>query len=155
MLNRNKQDLHCFWQPSLRLSWAVLLISSLGYFAVFIANSHWGVKFGIVLLLSMHVLRHLLILLHYSTPKLRLGLRYSTETGWQLWCAQQGWRCIQLRSDSIAVPTLILLRYRFAGQRLYRAVVLPADCLPQDDHRRLRVRLRFSRQRWRAAMVTK
>lgn len=80
-------------------------------------------------------------------PDQGCGVGYSTQ-GWQLWSPEHGWRAVQLRGDSMAVPGLILLRYRYAHQYFYRSTLIAADSLAQDSHRRLRLRLKFSRQRW-------
>ncbi len=72
------------------------------------------------------------------------------QHGWHLWSQQAGWQPVQLRRDSMALPLAIILRFRLAGSRLTRSVCLPGDALPAEQHRRLRVRLKFSRQRWKA-----
>ena len=51
---------------------------------------------------------------------------------------------------SLALPLLVLVRYRLAGERRVRAVCIPGVALAPDQHRRLRVRLKFSRRRWLA-----
>ena len=51
------------------------------------------------------------------------------------------WKPLVLQADSVALPWLILLRWR-EGQHHHR-LALPADALSRDDHRRLRVWLRW------------
>lgn len=139
----------CFWQPSLRLSKLALLVLLLACLAVFMSAIVWPLKLGLLLFLGVQVSFYLRRLQQQHLPCRRTGLRHSAQ-GWQLWSAQHGWRSIQLRADSMATPALVLVRYRSARQWFYRSAVIPADSLSQDSHRRLRVRLKFSRQRWRA-----
>ncbi|WP_434457969.1 protein YgfX [Stutzerimonas urumqiensis] len=78
------------------------------------------------------------------------GLRHDAS-GWAVWSDADGWAPVQLRPDSLALPFLIVLRYRPADRRFVtRSVCIPADALPRATHRRLRVRLKFSRRRWAA-----
>lgn len=147
MQNPSDQMFSCFWQPSLRLSWAVLLVSGLGYLAVFSADISWALRASVCIALSLSIARQVYLIQYRNTPQLRRGLRHSAQ-GWQLWCVKLGWQPLQLGPDSMALPALVLLRYRYRQHRLYRSVLIPADSLSQDDHRRLRLRLKFSRQRW-------
>ena len=82
------------------------------------------------------------------------GLRRNTE-GWQLWSEEDGWQPVQLQRDSIALPLLVVLRFRVAGKgqsgwRRVQGICIPCDAMAPDLHRRLRVRLKFSRRRWAA-----
>jgi toxin CptA len=87
------------------------------------------------------------LLLH--GPGCYSALRHVAE-GWQLYSEAAGWQPIQLRPDSLALPLIVVLRFRLAGQRRVRALCIARDSLPADVHRRLRVRLKFSRRRWAA-----
>ena len=77
------------------------------------------------------------------------GLRRD-DSGWQLWSEANGWQPVQLRRDSLALPLIVLLHVRVPGQRWARSLCIPCDALPREAHRRLRVRLQFSRRRWAA-----
>jgi toxin CptA len=81
------------------------------------------------------------------------GLRRNGE-GWQLWNRRDGWQAVQLRRDSMALPLIVVLRFRLradrSGGRVTRSLCIPADAMKPDDHRRLRLRLKFSRRRWAA-----
>ena len=82
------------------------------------------------------------------------GLRRSSE-GWQLWSERGGWQSVQLQRDSMALPLLVVLRFRLAGKsasgwRRVQGICIPCDAMAPDLHRRLRVRLKFSRRRWAA-----
>jgi toxin CptA len=89
--------------------------------------------------------RHVL-LTHRSSIR---GLRRD-EDGWQLFSHARGWHSVQLRRDSLALPLIVVLRYRLPGEWLTRSICVPKDSQAADVHRRLRVRLKFSRRRWLA-----
>lgn len=78
------------------------------------------------------------------------GVRRDTQ-GWRLYSVAEGWQTIGLQADCMALPGFILLRFRRPGQWFSRSLCLPGDSLPAEQHRRLRVLLRFSRARWAAA----
>lgn len=75
------------------------------------------------------------------------GLRHD-ESGWALWNRLEGWQPVQLRPDSLALPVAVVLRFRRPGQVFSRGVCIPRGSMPVEQHRRLRVRLKFSRGRW-------
>ena len=77
------------------------------------------------------------------------GLRRDAD-GWQLWNRARGWQAVQLRRDSLALPSVVIVRFRVRDERWVRTVCIPRDALAPDQHRRLRVRLKFSRRRWSA-----
>ncbi|EWC39273.1 hypothetical protein B597_021060 [Stutzerimonas stutzeri KOS6] len=77
------------------------------------------------------------------------GLRHD-EQGWLLWSERQGWQPVRLLPDSLALPLVVILRFRQPGRRIGASVCVPRDAMPHDQHRRLRVRLKFSRRRWAA-----
>ena len=139
----------CHWQPSLRLSVLAVLFSVLACVAVVLSAVEWTWKLGVLTLLLGQIIWQLTQLLRLQQPTQRRGLR-CTANGWQVWDAQRGWQSVQLRADSMAIPALVLLRYRSADQWFYRTLLVGTDSLPADSYRRLRVRLKFSRQRWRA-----
>jgi toxin CptA len=82
-------------------------------------------------------------------PQAFCGLRRDAD-GWQLWNRAAGWQSVQLRPDSLALPLVVVLRFRLHGERRIRAICVPRDAQAADLHRRLRVRLTFSRRRWAA-----
>ncbi|WP_043309409.1 protein YgfX [Pseudomonas sp. ML96] len=84
-----------------------------------------------------------------SHPSAFTGLRRD-ESGWQLFNQRDGWQAVQLRPDSLALPLVVVLRFRQVGEWRVRSLCVPRDALSRDLHRRLRVRLRFSRRRWAA-----
>jgi toxin CptA len=82
-------------------------------------------------------------------PQAFRGLRRDAD-GWQLWNQAAGWQAVQLRRDSLALPLLVVLRFRLRGERRIRSICVPRDSQATELHRRLRVRLTFSRRRWAA-----
>lgn len=82
-------------------------------------------------------------------PEVPRRLRHGAE-GWQLWSPASGWQAVQLCPDSLALPLLVVLRYRLPGERLTRSLCIARDSLTADAHRRLRVRLRFAPRRFAA-----
>lgn len=57
----------------------------------------------------------------------------------------------RLQADTFVSALLTVVRLREPGRLLPVSVILPADAATEDSLRRLRLRLRFSRQRWAAA----
>nr|WP_277930245.1 MULTISPECIES: protein YgfX [unclassified Pseudomonas] len=84
-----------------------------------------------------------------SHPAAFRGLRRDAD-GWQLWNQVEGWQAAQLRPDSLALPLIVVLRFRLRGEWRVRSICVPRDSQAADLHRRLRVRLKFSRRRWAA-----
>lgn len=70
-------------------------------------------------------------------------LRASVDGQLAIW-REAAWQPVRLSADSVALPWLIVLRWREGGRS--HSLALPADALPGDAHRRLRVWLR-----WKAA----
>ncbi|WP_160286106.1 protein YgfX [Pseudomonas knackmussii] len=139
----------CRWRPSTWLLAAYLACLALAIAALLLAAIPplWQIL-GLLLCLS-HALWALPRQILLRSPQSFGALRHDNE-GWQLWCPRQGWSPVQLCADSLALPSLIVLRFRLPGSLITRGLCLPADSLAPDEHRRLRLRLRFSRDRWAA-----
>ena len=75
------------------------------------------------------------------------ALRHEDQ-GWSLWSRRSGWQPVQLRPDSLALPLVVILRYRVPGDWFARGICIPRGAMPVEQHRRLRLRLKFSRRRW-------
>ncbi|ACO77586.1 hypothetical protein AvCA_13640 [Azotobacter vinelandii CA] len=137
----------CRWQPSRQLLAAYLIVQALALGSLALADiPSWGQLLGVSLCLAHAVWclpRH--VLLSHSVAF--RGVRH-TAKGWQLWSARGGWQSVQLRPDSLALPLAIILRFRLPEERWVRGICIPRDALARDVHRRLRVRLKFSRRRW-------
>ncbi|QJI27773.1 hypothetical protein HKK55_03305 [Pseudomonas sp. ADAK18] len=139
----------CRWQASRLLLAAYLLaqLFALGALMV-LAVSLWAAVLGAIFCLAHAgwVLPRHILLTHRSSIR---GLRRDAE-GWQLWSAERGWHAVQLRPDSLALPLIVVLRFRVRGEWQVRSICVPRDSQVADVHRRLRVRLKFSRRRWLA-----
>jgi toxin CptA len=129
---------------------AYLTIQALALASLFLsAIPLWGSLLGAALCAShaFWVLPRQIVLSH---PTAFRGLRITSD-GFQLWNARDGWQPVRLRPDSLALPAVVILRFRLNGERRVRGACIPRDALARDIHRRLRVRLKFSRRRWAAA----
>ena len=82
-------------------------------------------------------------------PRAVTGLRRDAS-GWHVFSRALGWQPVGLCRDSVALPGLVVLRFVRAGHWLGESQCVPRDALSTDLHRRLRVRLKFSRRRFDA-----
>ncbi|AWY43294.1 hypothetical protein DKY63_26600 [Pseudomonas putida] len=139
----------CRWHASWQLLAAYLLAQLFALGSLFLLSIPlWASLLGAFgcLLHGAWVLPRQILLIH---PKAFRGLRRDAD-GWQLWNESAGWQPVQLRPDSLALPLIVVLRFRLRGERRVRAICVPRDSQAADVHRRLRVRLKFSRRRWAA-----
>ncbi|MBD8268510.1 MULTISPECIES: protein YgfX [Pseudomonas fluorescens group] len=137
----------CRWQASRLLLAAYLAAQLFALGACLIVDLPFA-SLGLLVCLAhaAWVLPRQVLLTHRSSVR---GLRRDDD-GWQLFSAERGWHSVQLRPDSLALPLVVVLRYRVQGERWVRSICVPRDSLVADMHRRLRVRLKFSRRRWLA-----
>ncbi|HWV09104.1 MAG TPA: protein YgfX [Pseudomonas sp.] len=139
----------CHWQPSRLLLALYLILLSLALLVLgLIEAPGWVIASGLALCLghACWVLpRHILL----GSPRAFRRLRRDTG-GWQVWSEGAGWQPVQLRPDSLALPLAVVLRFRLVGERRVRGLCIVRDAMAADMHRRLRVRLKFSRRRWAA-----
>ena len=141
------EPLECRWQPSRQLLAAYLLLQALALLALLLADlAIWGTLVG-ALICAAHALWVVPRWILLRSPSSVQALRQDA-TGWHLYTPAQGWQRVQLRPDSLALPTLIVIRYRRPDRWTNEGLCLPRDTLSADQHRRLRVRLKFSRHRW-------
>ncbi|QTD34786.1 protein YgfX [Pseudomonas fluorescens] len=139
----------CRWHASRQLLAAYLLAQAFALGSLFLLSiSFWAGLLGAFACLghATWVLPRQILLSH---PKAFCGLRRDAD-GWQLWNKADGWQAVQLRPDSLALPLIVVLRFRLRGERRVRSICVPRDSQAADLHRRLRVRLKFSRRRWAA-----
>jgi len=139
----------CHWQASRLLLAAYLLAQFLALATLFLVDIPLLASALGALCCLLHALWVLPRQVLLSHAQAFTGLRRD-EAGWQLWSRAQGWQAVQLRPDSLALPLLVVLRFRLAGERRVRGLCIPRDGLAREAHRRLRVRLKFSRRRWAA-----
>src|SRR5690554_5845124 len=78
------------------------------------------------------------------------GLRFDSQ-GWHILRHDGTKMGARLLADTYVSALLTVVRLRQPGRWLPISVILPADAATEDSLRRLRLRLRFSRQRWAAA----
>jgi toxin CptA len=137
----------CRWHASRQLLAAYLLAQAFALGALFLLSIPlWASLLGAsaCLLHGVWVLPRQILLSH---PTAFCGLRRDAD-GWQLWNRADGWQVVQLRPDSLALPLIVVLRFRLHGEWRVRSICVPRDSQVADVHRRLRVRLKFSRRRW-------
>lgn len=79
-----------------------------------------------------------------------IGLRFDSQ-GWHVLRRDGSEAGASLQGDTFVSAFLTVVRLREPGRWLPVSVILPADAASEDSLRRLRLRLRFSRQRWAAA----
>lgn len=143
------EPFECRWSASAGL----LRLHALAAFAAglcpWLTAIPWTLKplLTLLVLWSWHRVRQRRLQQRY--PEVPRGLRHCAES-WQLWSAATGWQAIQVRPDSLALPWLVVLRYRLPGARRTRSLCIARDSLTADVHRRLRVRLRFAPRRFAA-----
>ncbi len=139
----------CRWHASRQLlaAYGVAQLFALGSL-ILLSIPAWASLLGIALCAAhgFWVLPRQILLKH---PQAFCGLRRDAD-GWQLWNRAAGWQAVQLRPDSLALPLIVVLRFRLRGERRIRSICVPRDSQAADVHRRLRVRLTFSRRRWAA-----
>ena len=149
-MSNPSESFECSWRGSraLLLIYLALQMLALGS-ALMLELPWWGVASAIAVCTAhaLWVLPRQILLTH---PSACCALRRDAS-GWALWSAAHGWRSIQLQPDSLALPALVVLRWRFAGERRVRGLCIAQGAMSADAHRRLRLRLKFSRKRWAAA----
>ena len=102
----------CRWQASRLLLAAYVLAQLIALGSLLVLNLSYS-SLGILLCLAhcAWVLPRQILLTHRSSIR---GLRRDDD-GWQLWSAARGWHPVQLRPDSLALPLIVVLRYRAQG----------------------------------------
>ena len=139
----------CRWQASGQLLAAYLVAQLFALGSLFLLDIPLWTSLAGALACVAHAAWVLPRNIRLTHPRAFSGLRRDAR-GWQLWNAAGGWQAVQLRPDSLALPLIVVLRFRLRGQRRVRSICVPRDALAPDVHRRLRVRLKFSRRRWAA-----
>ena len=140
----------CRWKPSRRLLEIYLAAQALALLGLFWLDLPGWLLVGGLLFCVLHAAWVLPRQVLMGAACCFFGLRHD-HSGWQL-CRRSGdWLPITLLPDSLALPWLVILRFRLAGQWRVQSLCLLADSMEPDLYRQLRVRLKFSRQRWRVA----
>ena len=140
----------CRWRPSRCLLAFYLLTLLAAIAAVWLAAIPLWAAVSATLLCLAHAGWMLPGRILLSTDSAFTGLRHDAE-GWHLRTQAGDWQAVQLRRDSLALPLAVVLRFQLAGERRVRGLCILSDGMDAQAHRRLRVRLQFSRRRWLAA----
>lgn len=121
--------------PSRSLRWALVALHLLAGLAVLLADLAWPWRLALLLV----------VIASLAAPGRMPG-------GTTLRCQADGrlsvrrgddWEPVELLADTVVLPWLIVLRYRGTGQAgVVTCLVLP-DGLGHDEHRQLRVWLRW------------
>ncbi|WP_231653709.1 protein YgfX [Pseudomonas californiensis] len=145
------EHFECRWQASRLLRSAYAVTQVLALLALFWLDvSPWFLVVGVALCVAhaAWVMPRSILLSH---PASVTGLKRD-QHGWSVLSRRDGWQPVQLCQDSLALPLVVVLRFRLmSGSRPSRhttSCCIPRDALSPDVHRRLRVRLKFSRRRW-------
>lgn len=150
MSSRSNPPFECHWQASRLLLGLYLLVLGLALAGIGLSAAPLSLKIPLWMFGAAHAAWVLPRSVLLSSSAAWRGLRHD-DGGWSLWSKRTGWQPIQLRPDSLTLPIAVVLRFRLPGQRLTRGICIARDALPAGEHRRLRVRLKFSRNRWAAA----
>nr|WP_314478516.1 protein YgfX [uncultured Pseudomonas sp.] len=141
----------CRWQGSRLLLAAYLISQALACFAVLVSPLPPWLGWLAICACTAHAawaIPRRILLTHVQAVT---GLRRDAA-GWWVFSRARGWRPVRLCRDSVALPSLVVLRFVPVGAWWGRSQCVPWDALDVDEHRRLRVRLKFSRRRWVAPM---
>jgi len=137
----------CHIRPSQALLGIYLGLLALSLIALFLASLPLWAQ----LLAATAALAHAAWLvprqIRLTHPAAITALRHDAA-GFALFSRQNGWQAVQLRADSLALPLLVVLRFRLPNQWFARGLCIPWDGLESDVHRRLRLRLKFARKRF-------
>jgi|TARA_R110000822_G_scaffold2089_16_gene10077 toxin CptA len=137
-------------QPSRFLGVVLVLASLLAAFALYRSAMPGMLAAGMMLVLAGYALwvwPRQVSLRHASSVT---GLRFDSE-GWHVLRRDGSEASARLLADTFVSAFLTVVRLREPGRWWPVSVVLPPDAAAEEALRRLRLRLRFSRQRWVAA----
>ncbi|WP_417661367.1 protein YgfX [Pseudomonas sp.] len=148
------------WQSSVLLRAFYLSIQLLALIALWVVDLPFWASAGVTLLCALHAAWVFPRSVSLSAPAALTALR-RVEDDWQLWSDARGWQSIQLLPDSLALPWLIVLRFcwvnappghtactQMAHAYASHTICIPCDAMAAAEHRRFRVRLKFSQRRW-------
>lgn len=135
----------CFWQPSAWLTSAQGLLALLAALAVAGSAVPQPFRIALVLFCLGWACRRLLRARNRDRlrARYRLGLRHVRGSGWELWQPSSGWQPVRIGAGSLVTRYVVVVYCVTArGRRL--SLVIPADVLDADSHRRLRLWLRLN-----------
>lgn len=137
----------CRWQGSRLLLAAYLGCQVLALLVLLLSALPWWLGLCVLAACIAHALwaipRRILLTDSHAVTGLRRD-----ASGWRVFSRALGWQPVRLCRDSVAVPGLVVLRFVRAGHWLGESQCVPRDAVGAEQHRRLRVRLKFSRRRF-------
>jgi len=141
------EHFECRWQGSRLLLAVYLACQVLAFSALILSAQPWRVGFPLAVVGLAHACWAIPRRILLTHPLAITGLRRD-PAGWHLFSRAQGWQRVRLCRDTVALPGLVVLRFARPGRCFGESQCVPRDALDADQHRRLRVRLKFSRRRW-------
>lgn len=141
----------CRWQGSRLLLTAYLASIALAVCVLAVVNLPAWLRCLMIVGCCAHACWAIPRRILLTHPEAITGLRRE-PCGWRVYCHARGWQPMRLCRDSVAVPGLVVLRFVPKGRRFSQSQCIFKDALGPEQHRRLRVRLRFSRRRWAEAI---
>ncbi|MFJ3075634.1 protein YgfX [Pseudomonas sp. NPDC087029] len=145
------ESFECRWQGSRLLLTAYLACQVLAQMALWPSVLPWWCCLAVLAACIAHacwaIPRRILLNDNHAITGVRRD-----ALGWRVFSRAQGWQPVRLCRDSVALPGLVVLRFVRAGRWFGQSQCVPRDALAADQHRRLRVRLKFSRRRWAEAL---
>ncbi|BDM24550.1 MULTISPECIES: protein YgfX [Pseudomonas] len=137
----------CRWQGSRLLLAAYLVCQVLALQVLWLSVLPWWLGLCLLAACIAHACWAIPRRILLTDPCAVTGLRRDAS-GWRVFSQALGWQPVRLCRDSVALPGLVVLRFVRAGHWLGESQCVPRDALGADLHRRLRVRLKFSRRRF-------
>ncbi|MFZ5937108.1 hypothetical protein BGP84_23795 [Pseudomonas putida] len=137
----------CRWQGSRLLLAAYLGCQVLALLVLLLSALPWWLGLCVLAACIAHALWAIPRRILLTDPHAVTGLRRDAS-GWRVFSRALGWQPVRLCRDSVAVPGLVVLRFVRAGHWLGESQCVPRDAVGAEQHRRLRVRLKFSRRRF-------
>ncbi|MFF5864956.1 protein YgfX [Pseudomonas sp. NPDC012596] len=137
----------CRWQGSRLLLTAYLICQGLAQSALWLSTTPWWLCLPAVALCLAHACWAIPRRILLTHARAVTGLRRDA-LGWRLFCRAEGWQAVRLCRDSVALPGLVVLRFVRPGHWFGESQCIVRDALEAEQHRRLRLRLKFSRRRW-------
>ncbi|MDT8925652.1 MULTISPECIES: protein YgfX [Pseudomonas] len=141
------ESFECRWQGSPLLLTAYLFCQVLAWFVLWVIALPWWFSVLAVVACLAHagwVIPRRILLTHDHAV---VGVRRDA-LGWRVFSRARGWQPVRLCRDSVALPGVVVLRFVREGGWLGEGQCVLWDAVGADQHRRLRVRLKFSRRRW-------
>lgn len=140
----------CRWQGSRLLLTAYLASQALAITTLAITTLPFWLRGLLLIVCLLHACWAIPRRILLTHPDAITGLRRDPR-GWRLYSRARGWQPVRLCRDSIAQPGFVVLRFVRKGRWFSESQCIVKDALAPEAHRRLRVRLKFSRRRWAAA----